>query len=223
METRRAESFSDGVFAVAITVLIFNLLPIARAGITVRALLHEWPQYAGYVVSFLTIGIVWLNHHSMLGHLARINRVTLVINLLLLMTVVAVPFSTALVAANLGSGSASGAKIATVVYGLVMIAMSVAFSAMWMYLASHQQSLVAHRIRSPLQGWVRFSGGLVGYIAATLVALASPGAALAIDGVIAVYYLFEHLPELGPIEGAERSDTEPSDPERSDEGSEPRG
>src|ERR1700722_11419366 len=115
METRRAESFSDGVFAVAITVLVFDLLPIAKTGDTRAELLHAWPQYAAYVVSFLTIGIVWLNHHSMWSRLAKIDRPMLALNLLLLMTVVAIPFPTALVADHIRPGSA-GAALATVIY-----------------------------------------------------------------------------------------------------------
>ena len=67
MDSRRAESFSDGVFAVAITVLIFNLLPIGREALSYRVLASAWPQYAAYVVSFLTIGIMWMNHHTMFG------------------------------------------------------------------------------------------------------------------------------------------------------------
>jgi hypothetical protein len=77
-----------------------------------------------------------------------------------------------------------------------MIAMSIAFSGLWVYLAVHRTDLIAIPLRSPLQGWMRFSAGLVGYIAATLVAaFVSPGASLAIYGVIAVYYLFENLPD----------------------------
>ena len=81
MDSRRAESFSDGVFAVAITVLVFNLLPIAdkTAGagapgtvpLTARSLAHYWPAYLAYVVSFLTIGIMWLNHHTMLSQVTQ--------------------------------------------------------------------------------------------------------------------------------------------------------
>jgi uncharacterized membrane protein len=205
VETRRAESFSDGVFAVAITVLIFNLLPIARPGISARELLHAWPQYAAYVVSFLTIGIVWLNHHSMLSRLSRVDRTFLSLNLLMLMSVVAIPFPTALVADNLGRGSPTdGARVATVVYGLVMIVMSVTFSGMWVYLSGHRGALIARPLRSPLQAWVRFSAGLAGYVAATLVAaFVSPPASLAIYGVIAVYYLFENLPDEAQADGTD--------------------
>src|ERR1700683_1630084 len=205
METRRTESFSDGVFAVAITVLIFNLLPIAKAGISAGELLRAWPQYVAYVVSFLTIGIVWLNHHSMFSRLSRVDRPLLALNLFLLMTVVAIPFPTALVADNLGPGSSSsGAKVATVVYGLVMIVMSITFSGMWVYLSSHHGELVAKPLRTPLQSWVRFSAGLAGYVAATLIAaFVSSVVSLAIYGVIAVYYLFENLPEEKPAEGSD--------------------
>src|SRR5450432_1940227 len=125
METRRAESFSDGVFAVAITVLVFNLLPIG-AELThgeelSDALQTAWPQYAAYAISFLTIGIMWLNHHAMVAHLRRIDRVLLVLNLVLLMGIVALPFPTALVAKELAPHAPAGSlRVATVTYGLVM-------------------------------------------------------------------------------------------------------
>jgi len=207
VESRRAESFSDGVFAVAITVLVFNLLPIAHQGITFAELTARWPQYAGYAVSFLTIGIMWLNHHTMLSHVAKVDRITLVLNTFLLMGVVAVPFPTALVADNLAHGTAlASTRVAAVVYGLVLIAISIAFSAMWVYLAAHQGTLGARPIRTPRQATIRFSAGLAGYVVGTLVALVSPVAALVIYAVIAVYYLFEHLP--GPEDAAIEGGTE---------------
>ncbi len=199
MDTRRAESFSDGVFAVAITVLVFNLLAIGRGPLTYRVLLDAWPQYGAYVVSFLTIGIMWLNHHTMLSLVSRVDRTTLVLNTFLLMGVVAVPFPTALVADHLAAGAPPGGKVAAVVYGLVLTAISVAFSGMWIYLAAHQDSLGATEIAMPRQATLRFSAGLIGYVIATLVAAFwSPGIALAIYALIAVYYLFEHLPGPAP-------------------------
>ena len=198
-DSRRTEAFSDGVFSVAITVLVFDLLPIAKTGITRHELLAAWPQYASYVVSFLTIGIIWLNHHSMMARMRKVDRAVLVLNLFMLMTVVAIPFPTVLVADNIGPGAPeASAKLATVVYGLVMIAMSIGFSAMWVYLSTHPQ-FIELPLRSPLQAWLRFSAGLVGYVAATLIAgFVSPVASLAIYGLIAVYYLFENLPDADP-------------------------
>jgi uncharacterized membrane protein len=196
VEIRRAEAFSDGVFAVAITVLVFNLLPIAKAGISGKELAGAWPQYGGYVVSFLTIGIMWLNHHTVLSHVRKVDRVTLVLNLLLLMTVVAVPFPTALVADNLAPGAPErSARLALVVYGLVMIVMSVAFSGLWRYLSSHAVALGGLPSVASVQLWVRFSAGGLGYVVAVLVAAFwVPAVALALYGVVAVYYMFEHLP-----------------------------
>ena len=201
MDSRRAESFSDGVFAVAITILVFNLLPVGAASVSsgqlTRALSAAWPQYAAYAVSFLTIGIMWLNHHTMLAHVNRVDRTLLALNLFLLMGVVAIPFPTALVAEHLTGKFRAGGQVAAVVYGLVMIAISIGYSGMWLYLESHRDRLGAStRIRSVRAASIRFGAGLIGYVAATLVAaLVSATAALVLYGLIAVYYLFDQLPD----------------------------
>jgi uncharacterized membrane protein len=207
LEPRRTESFSDGVFAVAITVLVFNLLPIAKPGITLDDLGRAWPQYAGYVISFLTIGIMWLNHHTLLAQAARVDRTCLVLNLFLLMGVVAVPFTTALVADTIKASNSSSARLAAVVYGLLMIVISIGFQAIWLYLTSHREALSEPQVRSdgparpapptrpPLLTTLRFGAGLAGYVVAVVVAASGSAlAALVIYGVVAVYYLFEHLP-----------------------------
>jgi uncharacterized membrane protein len=197
VDSRRCESFSDGVFAVAITVLVFNLLTVAdkTAGdLTRQTFLSYWPAYFAYVVSFLTIGIMWLNHHTMLSAVSRVDRVLLVLNLLLLMGVVAIPFPTALIAAHLNNGPAG--KVATVTYGLVMIAIGLGYGSMWIYLAAHQKELGARRrVRTPRLSTVRFTAGNAGYITGTVIAFFVPVAALVIYGLLAVYYLFQHLPD----------------------------
>jgi uncharacterized membrane protein len=198
MQSRRAESFSDGVFAVAITILVFNLLPIAdqtmQSRLTVGHLASHWAAYLAYVVSFLTIGIMWLNHHTMLAQVTRVDRTVLVLNLFLLMGVVAIPFPTALVADHVNEFYAG--KVAAVTYGLVMIAISVGYASTWLYVAAHQEALGARRkVATPRMSTFRFTAGNGGYIAGTLIALVSPVAALIIFGLLAVYYMFEHLPE----------------------------
>ncbi len=197
MDSRRAESFSDGVFAVAITVLTFNLLPIAdvtRPPLSAGSLASHWPAYFAYVVSFLTIGIMWLNHHTMLSAVTRVDRAVLVLNLLLLMGVVAIPFPTAMVAAHLNDSSAG--KVAAVTYGLVMIAIGIGFGSLWIYLAAHQKELGARRrVRTPRLSTLRFTIGNAGYVGGTIVAVFAPVAALIIFGLLAVYYLFQHLPD----------------------------
>jgi uncharacterized membrane protein len=198
METRRMEAFSDGVFAVAITVLVFNLLPIGAeppdSDLTATILLGKaWPQYAAYAVSFLTIGIMWMNHHTILNNVQRADRSLLVLNLLLLLGVVALPFPTALVAEHL---TGRGGALATVTYGLMMIFISLGFVGVWLYVVTHGEKLgttVPKEVM--LRSLPGFSGGLAAYVAATLIAAyLSAGAALAIYGALAVYYLFEHLP-----------------------------
>jgi uncharacterized membrane protein len=196
MSTGRAEAFSDGVFAVAITVLVFGLLPIGTGrNLTAGTLLHAWPQYLAYVVSFLSIGIMWMNHHTILAHVARVNRPLLVLNLLLLMGIVAVPFPTALVAEHLRGAGGTAATVATVTYGLVMIAISAGFAGLWVYVATHASALGAalppEALRSSIPGFTL--GGAV-YVAGTVIAWVSALAAMIIFGALAVYYLFEHLP-----------------------------
>jgi TMEM175 potassium channel family protein len=199
MSTGRAEAFSDGVFAVAITVLVFGLLPIGTGKLDRTVLLQAWPQYFAYVVSFLTIGIMWMNHHTILAHVARVDRPLLIINLLLLMGIVAIPFPTALVAEHLRG---SGGTVATVTYGIVMIAISAGFDGLWVYVATHASALGAalppEALRSSIPG---FTLGGAAYVAGTLVAaFVSAVAGMVIFGALAVYYLFEHLPS--PAEDA---------------------
>ena len=225
MDSRRAEAFSDGVFAVAITLLIFNLLPIGSGPkLTYLALGQAWPQYAAYVVSFLTIGIMWMNHHTLFGHVRLIDRPLLVLNLLLLMGVVAIPFPTALVAEHLTGPKVTGGSVAAVIYGVVMIVISIFYNAIWEYLVRHAEALGSRATRQALRDAVpgfgsgpglaaripRWSLGLVGYALGVLIAAFwSAGWALAVYGALAVYYLFNHLPD--PVAVAQAAAREPED------------
>jgi uncharacterized membrane protein len=145
----------------------------------------------------MTIGIMWINHHTMLSQVSKVNRTVLVLNLFLLMGIVAIPFPTALVADHLtgADGGQGQATVAAVIYGLVMIVISVGYGAMWIYLAAHQEQLGARRrVHRPRLSTVRFTIGNAGYVIGTLVAFLSPVTALIIFGLLAVYYMFEHLP-----------------------------
>ena len=192
MPTGRAEAFSDGVFAIAITLLVLSLV-VSGHGTLTSQLLAAWPRYFAYVVSFLTIGIMWMNHHTILAHVARVDRPLLVINLLLLMGIVVIPFPTALVADNL---TGNGGTAAAVTYGLVMIAISLGFAGLWIDVVTHAAALGAamppEALRQSIPG---FTGGLIAYMAATLIAAyVNAVAAVIIFGLLAVYYLFENLP-----------------------------
>jgi uncharacterized membrane protein len=224
MSSRRAEAFSDGVFAVAITLLVFNLLGVGADGLgrhPYHVLLSAWPNYFAYAVSFLTIGIMWINHHAMFSAITQVDRWLLIINLVALMGVVAIPFPTALVAQELaarfaGTGHArefalTGGKAAAVAYGVVMIAISIGYSGIWMYIAAHLKKLGAVRdLEVPHVANLQFSAGLFGYVAATLIAAFVSGlVALIIYGLLAIYYMFEHLPGRGDP----GSGDEPADPD----------
>src|SRR6185369_4800250 len=103
-ETTRTEAFSDAVIAIAITLLVLDLHVPVRQTLTeplTKALAHEWPSYAAYVTSFLVIGIIWVNHHAVFELIGRIDRTALFLNLLLLMTVVTIPYTTHLLATYL--------------------------------------------------------------------------------------------------------------------------
>ena len=134
MPTSRVEAFSDGVFAIAITLLIIDVRPPHSApGELGGDLVSIWPSYAAYVVSFAIIGIIWVNHHDIFKQVVAIDRPLLFLNLFLLLTVAFLPFPTVLLADYLRSGANS--HIAAAVYSVNMTAIGLAFIAMWTYLA----------------------------------------------------------------------------------------
>jgi uncharacterized membrane protein len=152
---------------------------------------------------------MWLNHHTLLNQITKVDRPTLVLNVFLLMGVVAIPFPTALVAKHL---TGSGGNAAAVTYGLVMIAISVGYATTWLYVAAHQQALGARRtVAVPRISTVRFTIGNAGYVLGTLIAFFSGVAALIIFGLLAVYYMFEHLPspESNVDDGGAEANAEP--------------
>jgi uncharacterized membrane protein len=176
----RAEAFSDGVFAVAATVLVFNLVdPKVTFGLG-KALIAEWPSYAAYAISFSTIVVIWVNHHAVTDSIERFDRRLLFINGLLLLTVAAIPFPTGLLAHYLQAGHDQTA--ASVAYGLTMTSMSIAFSVFNLYARRFRPTLV------PLD-WLAFSTGLLLWPLATVVSFVSVGVALALYAFIVLFYV----------------------------------
>jgi uncharacterized membrane protein len=194
MDTGRTEAFSDGVFAVAITLLVLNFH--TPEGNLRSGLLHMWPSLLAYAVSFLNVGIMWMNHHAMFRHVTRADRPLQLLNLMLLMAVVLVPFPTDMLGQLLGH-ELHGGDTATgaFVYGLVMIAMAAGFSGVW-FSAVLRPGIINARIdRHALRvATFRFSVGAVVYVLATVLALWEPLAALIVFGMLSFYYAFEHLP-----------------------------
>jgi uncharacterized membrane protein len=134
-ETSRIEAFSDGVFAIAITLLILEIkIPHRDQGSLAAGLLHQWPSYLAFLLSFAYIGIMWINHHRMFTHIKRSNDVLLILNLLLLLGVTAVPFPTALLAEHLGGPDQ---RTAALIYNATFILIAVFFNLLWRYAVSH--------------------------------------------------------------------------------------
>ena len=127
MSTNRLEAFSDGVIAVAVTLLVLNIeVPAPGSGHSLgHELLHQWPTYAAYVTSFITIGIIWINHHAMISRLGRADHTILMLNLLLLLSIGVLPFGTNLIATYLREGH--GENLAAAIYAGLFLAMSIAF------------------------------------------------------------------------------------------------
>jgi uncharacterized membrane protein len=195
--TNRTEAFSDGVLAIAITLLVLDLHVPPRDTLDpplAAALAKEWPVYAAYVTSFLVIGIIWVNHHAVFELIGRVDRVTLFLNLLLLMSVVAIPFTTALLSEYL-IDTGSNARTAALVYSAIMLTMSLGFAGLYTYVARRPELLAdgvdPTAVRASI---VRFSAvGILLYLATLVVALVSAPLCLLAHFLIALYYCFQQI------------------------------
>jgi uncharacterized membrane protein len=179
----RLEAFADGVFAIAATLLIIEVqLPSGDVG---RGLLDIWPSYFAYALSFLSIGIMWVNHHVVVSYVREADRAFLFINLFLLMAIAFLPFPTAVYAEHLRE---PGAEPAAVAYGLTFVVIASFFQLFWQY--ARRRLLRPDADRREVTGINRsYLPGVPLYAAATLVALWSATAALAVFAAIALVYV----------------------------------
>lgn len=190
MSTSRLETFADGVFAIAATLLILNVDAQVEGSEPLRQqLLHIWPSYVAYGVSFLTIGIIWVQHHTFMTQIERADRTFLFLSVGFLMCLAFIPFPTRLVAEHIRE---EGARAAAVAYGITLIAMAVMFNAVWLYASVGRRLLkedadprvVSGITRSYLPGpWI--------YLVSTIVAAVSPTVGVILFGVIALFYVAE--------------------------------
>ena len=189
MSISRFEGFSDGVFAIAITLLVFTFhipdLPgSAGNGEVVRRLVALWPDLLGYSTSFIVIGVLWINHHALFHFLRRVDRFSLVINLLLLMCVAFIPFPTGLIARY------GNVPAVVILFGLTMAVTGVLFSALWFYAIwqyrQMDKRIDARFIRDASLWTVGYPGA---YLVATAIALANPRISLALYALIPIVYL----------------------------------
>jgi uncharacterized membrane protein len=193
MNTSRLEAFSDGVFAVAITLLVLQFaVPHVAAGHLLGALIGQWPQLATYVASFLTVGIVWVNHHTIFKGLRAADRTIQFINLILLLFIVLVPYPTQLLGYYLNSGL--DGSVAAAFYAVVMTGMGISFQALVAWAVTHPKLLkptvnvVAVRSTIP-----RYSLGLLVYAASIGLAFLSAWLVIVLYAGSAIYYAFNQL------------------------------
>ena len=188
MNTSRLESFSDGVIAVAITLLVLNIAVPTHPLHLGHDLGSQWPVYAAYVTSFITIGIIWINHHVMIGRLAHADHSILMLNLVLLLTIGLIPFATSLMARYLNAGH--GDKLAAAIYAGVFLLMAVAFAALNRQILLGRPQLLKDEmgLGERRRILVRSISGLIPYAVAVAVAPLSPYATLAICAALAAFY-----------------------------------
>jgi len=161
-------------------------VPEPGKGGLAAALGEQWPSYVAYVVSFATIGIMWVNHHAVLDQVARADRRLLYRNLVLLLFVGLLPWPTNLVATYMREGG-DAERIAALVYAGTLVAIGLGFSLTWTYVA-RRTYLLEPGVQLPPARSRRFVVGAPMYLVAMLAALVSAPLSVAITGAIAVYY-----------------------------------
>ena len=185
--TGRLETFSDGVFAIAATLLVleFSVHDFQDLG---HGLLHLWPSYLAYVTSFLTIGIIWMNHHHTVSFIGRVDRTFLFVNNLLLLTVAFLPFPTGLVGEAIQRGV--GEQAAALAYAATLVVMALLHQIWWQYARRHRRLISDGTADSALRAVDRaYWPGVPMYAAVFVVAFFSPLGAVAITFAIAAFYL----------------------------------
>jgi uncharacterized membrane protein len=191
------EAFSDGVMAVAITLLVLNITvpPTSEHVSLAHALARQWPIYAAYVTSFITIGIIWINHHAMISRLAQADQAILALNLLLLMSIAVLPFATDLIAEYLKANR--GEHLAAAIYSGSFLVMSTFFLALNRHIMFRKPHMLDFEMDEPLRRRLiaRSQVGLLPYAVATALAAVSPYVTLIICMLVAIYYA---LPFVNP-------------------------
>jgi uncharacterized membrane protein len=186
----RLETFADGVFAIAATLLILNVdAQVTGGGDLGDRLLHIWPSYLAYAVSFVTIGIMWVNHHWVMSQIDHTDRRFLFANIGLLLCIAFVPFPTRLVAEHIRG---EGAQDAALAYGFTMVATAIMFNVTWFYAITRRRLLRPDADAAVVKGISRsYLPGPWIYLAATLVAFLSPTVSVLLFLAIAVFYVVE--------------------------------
>jgi uncharacterized membrane protein len=199
-DTMRLVAFSDGVFAISITLLVLEIKPPTDYSNLLHGLAVLWPSYVAYALTFLFIGQVWVNHHVMFDHIRAADRVILFLNTLLLMAVAFLPFATSVLAGALRSGH--GQRTAVVFYGIAFAVTALTFNAVWRYACRHRLLSQGLDPAGATAISRRFQLALVWLVTGALL-----GALLPVLGVavIAAFNAFYWLPIRGELPAAEET------------------
>jgi uncharacterized membrane protein len=187
--TTRLETFADGVFAIAATLLILAIeVPDLGGESLAHELVRLWPSYVAYVVSFVTIGIIWVNHHTVLRLLRKADRTFLFINVFFLLCVAFIPFPTRLLATYVRTDDG---QAAAVTYGLTLTTTAVFFTLMWRYAIGNGGRLLrVDADRREVDGITRSYGpGVAMYATATIVGIFQAEVSAALYAAIALFYV----------------------------------
>ena len=192
MNKTRVETFGDGIFAIAITLLVLTIAQPSDYQHLGRDLANSWPELAAYVVSFAVIGIMWLNHHAVFTRLEQVDRGFIYLNFLLLMTIAFLPYPTGVFGEALRQGQST--RTAAVFYSTTMALNAYAWTGLWLYASVGRRLLNSDFPESSRPAaTIAFAGGSVAYTAAVGIAFVSPYACLAFQGALAGYYALDPL------------------------------
>jgi uncharacterized membrane protein len=184
--TARLETFSDGVFAIAATLLVLEI-SVSSGQKLGHQLVHLWPAYLAYVTTFVTIGIIWMNHHHTVSLIGRVDRTMLFLNNLLLLVIAFLPFPTKLVGDYLNK---DGEKAATLAYAATFVVMASMHQVWWQY-ARRNRRLIADGVSDDALRAVdrAYAPGIAMYGVVLVLAFFSPLAAVFLTFAIAAFYL----------------------------------
>lgn len=177
-DTQRVEAFSDGVFAIAITLLILEVRLPPREPDLARAFLEIWPSYLAFFASFATIGVMWVNHHRLFTLIKKCDDALMGLNLLLLLGITFLPFPTWVLAEHLQ-------RPAGIVYGGTLFFTAIVFNVLWRYVV-HRHYVADHADVPSITK--QYAIGPIAYLAIMVIAVFSAVTALALSAALAVYF-----------------------------------
>jgi uncharacterized membrane protein len=188
----RVEAVSDGIFAIAITLLVLTISEPDDYSHLASELGDRWPSLAAYMVSFAIIGIMWFNHHSIFSMLETVDGAFFYLNLLLLMTIGFLPYPTGVLGQALQRGE--GERTAAVIYSVTMAINAVAWGALWLYASTRRRLLKDTFPESRRRiATLAFTAGIGVYALSILVAFINAYACLAFHSVLALYYALDPI------------------------------